>query len=766
MPTRQRGTWLLRGGQKAVNMEDLPDSAWVWHTPHEGDDSAKDYIRKVPWLARAVQMRAQAVASLPFALVDLAAKAAKEEQDAERAKARAIEKAKEKAKPKPKPVPFPPEAAPGAEPEEEPEEESPEVEEPEEEIVVDYDTSANWENKIGFLPDPQALLWLIEAALCVYGYAYVLRDRTTRRTAGLRYLVPTTIKPVIKPESGLVNFERTIGAGTIELAIEDLLYFWSPDPYTEIGPPGGSPCIAALSAAGVLFNVDKFATEFFKSGAIKATLLKVPGVASTDERNRLKAWWKRIFSGIEKAYTTEIVSSDVETEQIGEGISELTDTELVQNKREDISTAMGIPHSLLFSNASTFATAQQDDLHFYSKTIVPEAEFIAGVFNSQLLAPLGLRWEFRPETLDAYQEDEAQRAQALQAYTSAGMKLSIAAQILGIELPEGVEYEDLDPEEKEPVLGAPGQLPVPGVTPPALAPFAQATEQATQPQKSAQQEAMLTDLRRWRDKARKNGGSVPFESEFIPAEFKAGLEAAIALEGPDDAFAFLKKKTGPGWEEPPDIARLRRRVQQNIQPILDKYAKKVSAAIRAGTATETILEEMFNELRAALAPELALITTRQLGLLAMTVGVHFDVAAISTEALAWADRYSFQLVRGITDTTRKLLQQATSTFISAPGMTREQLEALIAPAFGPVRAEMIATTEVTRAYSEATNEQQKWLEGAGVRMRRIWQTLQDELVCPICGPLNEQPEDVWRGEFPDGPPAHVNCRCNSSLEVA
>ena len=82
-----------------------------------------------------------------------------------------------------------------------------------------------------------------------------------------------------------------------------------------------------------------------------------------------------------------------------------------------------------------------------------------------------------------------------------------------------------------------------------------------------------------------------------------------------------------------------------------------------------------------------------------------------------------------------------------------------------MRAEVIATTEVTRAYSAATNETQALLNETGLQMERVWNTQNDELVCPICGPLNQQPESVWAGEFPEGPPAHPNCRCGESLRV-
>lgn len=50
-------------------------------------------------------------------------------------------------------------------------------------------------------------------------------------------------------------------------------------------------------------------------------------------------------------------------------------------------------------------------------------------------------------------------------------------------------------------------------------------------------------------------------------------------------------------------------------------------------------------------------------------------------------------------------------------------------------------------------------QGLG-RIGGRWSTRQDERVCPICGPLDGQPMKVWRRYFPDGPPAHDNCRCS------
>jgi len=170
------------------------------------------------------------------------------------------------------------------------------------------------------------------------------------------------------------------------------------------------------------------------------------------------------------------------------------------------------------------------------------------------------------------------------------------------------------------------------------------------------------------------------------------------------------------------------------------------------------VQGLFNELRAALGPELAAIMTQRSLELTAETGITFDAAVISEEALGWARQYNYELVTGLTDTTRKLVQQSVSTFVETPGMTRADLEKLLAPAFGENRASMIGVTEVTRAYSEATNQHQRLIrDEVGLEMRRVWNSLRDSRVCPVCAPLHGMPEEEWRSEFPNGPPAHVNC---------
>jgi hypothetical protein len=206
-----------------------------------------------------------------------------------------------------------------------------------------------------------------------------------------------------------------------------------------------------------------------------------------------------------------------------------------------------------------------------------------------------------------------------------------------------------------------------------------------------------------------------------------------------------------------------RRIQRKIQRILAEYKEQAARAVQSGEPFA--YEGLAEELRAAVLPELSSLVVDNVMRLSVETGISFDPAVINQEALRWARQYSYELVNGLTGTTRDQLGEAISAFVQTPGMTIGDIESLIEPAFGRPRAEMIAATETTRAYAMATNELQGLLrqETPSLETVQVWNTMQDELVCVICGPLEGAPKGEWQGQFPNGPPAHPNCRCSTSI---
>ncbi len=264
----------------------------------------------------------------------------------------------------------------------------------------------------GLLRGMRMRLYLTEAALCLYGAAYWLKEHNGMGgNMTPRWLLPASITPHYDERQGLAGFDRASGQ-SYRFAVRDMVYFWLPNLHAEVGP-GLPPARVALAAAGVLWNLDLFAQGFFQRGAIKMTLLTVEGNPNRQELDRLEIWWRRMVSGVRRAWETVAIRSSVKPVVIGDGLKDTVNETLTVQRREDVCAALGVPHSLISADAANYATSQTDYLNFYVNTVVPQALLVEEVLNEQLFADLGLRWRFQPEKLEVFQQAEMQKGQAV-----------------------------------------------------------------------------------------------------------------------------------------------------------------------------------------------------------------------------------------------------------------------------------------------------------------------------------------------------------------
>lgn len=144
---------------------------------------------------------------------------------------------------------------------------------------------------------------------------------------------------------------------------------------------------------------------------------------------------------------------------------------------------------------------------------------------------------------------------------------------------------------------------------------------------------------------------------------------------------------------------------------------------------------------------------------ALVGSVGVDIGEIAAQAAAFASQQAFELVGGLTDTTRTQLQQKIAAFFEED-LTIPELTASLVPTFGPARSEAIAVTEVTRAHTAAERAVADELKKQGFRLVAIWNTVKDDHVDDICKSRDEKEEDAGGGwDGIDAPPAHVRCRC-------
>lgn len=207
--------------------------------------------------------------------------------------------------------------------------------------------------------------------------------------------------------------------------------------------------------------------------------------------------------------------------------------------------------------------------------------------------------------------------------------------------------------------------------------------------------------------------------------------------------------------------RLGRVIGRNQRAELDKLLSLLGNPPLISNVPPSYWENGWKDMAAAVEPVLMDIYLGQARAFmdAVPIGVSWDL--VNEGAAEYARKYGFDLVKEIVKNTERgviellrALQEEIPNFYTE-GMNLGQLTERLARWFSPVRAEMIAITETTRAASEAERRMVELIaQETGEGLIPVWQTSNDELVCPICGPKHGNP--ITDGQYP---PAHPRCRC-------
>ena len=281
-----------------------------------------------------------------------------------------------------------------------------------------------------------------EGDLLLYGAAYAIVEMNQfGMNKQLRRLHPSTIQPIYSDIGELTHFERRVNGRGYNIPKEAMVYVWNTNRRHENGP-GIPSAMSALLAAGLLHSIDEHGTNFFENGAVNPTLIQIEGYEQLAEPDKaaVRKWFTRMFGrgngGGERVIP---LGKNVEVKQAGDSMDKLAVPELTDKKREDISTALGVPQSLLFSNATNFATAEADRLSFYDFTVVPRAKQLQNAYNEQLFKALGIELKFKPDELEIYQQQEGKKSDRLAIMYDRGV----------IDTNEYREMMDMDPYSDE-----------------------------------------------------------------------------------------------------------------------------------------------------------------------------------------------------------------------------------------------------------------------------------------------------------------------------
>jgi hypothetical protein len=597
------------------------------------------------------------------------------------------------------------------------------------------DDSANWTNALGFTENIFDLFYLVAASLTLRGKAYVFPERNRITTKLLKYLNPDTIVPNLDERVGLKDFTRQVGTVRITWQPDELIYFWLPDPQIELGEPLAYPGQAALAAAGVLFSLDGFFKSYTESGLVKAFVAYAKGMPREEQRNKLEDYLTRMMTGIKNLGRIRVLEADAITiTPIGEGLKELENVNITQSKREDISTALGIPMSILWSSEAGGlgggGVTREDTFRFYKQTVVPLFNFIADTFNRQLLTPPGYRIVGKPETLDVFQEDEVQRASSLGALVSAiNANPAIARfsmQLLGYEL-DAAQSAALDElvAEKSARAEQMAQLTAPqtiDVTPEKEKEKKEDDDDETGGEDGDKFKAIeRAQFARWVAKRKGAGKAVDalqFKFVYLDATEQALIRAA---HNQDAEYPFAIK---------------------SVADVYRRFASQLTALVNDAWTHETNI-----------APQMRVLVKQYV-----------------------EDSYFDGLIEG--GASPDQLSERDKSTISGLIANQETYVSKFAKDVSDARADPAQRDSILKRVAMWAEDVAK-AGNAGLvaaqakRKEKIqWHTANDELTCPVCAPLNGKIVRAGQsfGNDADGnpiynEPAHFHCRCGTTRYV-
>jgi HK97 family phage portal protein len=566
---------------------------------------------------------------------------------------------------------------------------------------------------------------------------------------------PYQIKPIPDGKLYLAGYEYDSGQGLpLILPVEAVCHFRTYNPLSQFVGLSAIEALATVATGDMAMQ--KWNTNFFAKDHAK-----IPGAIAFANMIPDPQWlkiqdeFKRQHGGTERNQlllrgTGDGAVSWLPMAAIQKDIEFLAGR---QASKEEIFQVLGVPPGMMDKNA-TEANATAAKAVFSELTLWPELVSVAETITNAILPLYGANLVLAFD--DPRKTDRALELSEQAEYSRTHTIDEVRAKFYE-DAPIGDERGNLLIVEVPPALvpfagvNQPPEQPEDTAAPEPEPPAANAeadAEQGVKPEPAAK--ALLDDLHAWRRKCKTAGKLTGFASDAIPFH----LTHAVKTLGADDwqrGFAWVPLYAALKARRQPDRV-YEDKLRKQIAAILKRQLDDATQAIAAGESVD--YTAMAAEVKRAILPSLTNAALDEAIAQAGTVGLTFDIAVVNAAALEWAAKYSYELIKDISATTQKLVSHGVSAFIETPGMTVGELRSMLEAGFSETRASMIATTEVTRAYTQGTQIAQAELAEAGIRMQRIWNTSGDEVVCQICEPLNGKPESEWGG---DELPGHVNC---------
>ena len=283
------------------------------------------------------------------------------------------------------------------------------------------------------------------------------------------------------------------------IPLDKMLWWWRPNFSTEV-LPGIGEAVNALGAASMLYALDAFTANFFNRGGVKVTVFEIPPSMSPADKTEFESWLQRAVSGVRNAFRMIAVRGGLKPTVIGSDIKESEAPELTKVQRDNVAVALGVPPSVIDGRSSDDSNSRSEKVAFITDTIIPEAELIFERYNEKFFSKFNAEIIPQPEKLDIMQTVQLEQAGVLKDLTGGKPVLTVneARDWMGLEpMTETDAPEPMQPTQPDELPGADEaeQLPAPE-TPRALIEAATADGKAAEAEMNEWRRVALTRVGR------------------------------------------------------------------------------------------------------------------------------------------------------------------------------------------------------------------------------------------------------------------------------
>lgn len=623
----------------------------------------------------------------------------------------------------------------------------------------------HWLATLLLRPNPHQSWYEFKEQLITYmdldGNAFVYKARSPRgEIGGLYPLRSDRVRPVLgvgrtDPLLGYVYDPEDSGFFAREPFLPDeIIHVKYPnprDPFEGYGR-GSSPLGAAAKATDVDNAATSFLKTFFDQAVVPFGLLKSKQRMLDSEVARVRARLREQYGGVQNWGDVMVLDADADYQRLGLSMQEMTFDELDMRNEARICMVLGVPPIIVGARVglerSTFANYGEARSAFWEDFLIP------GIYRrfedawNMGLGGDGVWLAYDYSNVPALREDETEKWDtAVRAFLGGLIKRNEARAL--VKLPPVADEQDGFRAAQEQMIGQPGITQTPNTVGDGTAELVGETQDA------------------------EDEKSLPF-----------GIRDKRRDDGHDESRRLIEDQGGA------TIGAVLQRQMRAAVPTGATAESLAGAGERLAAHSQELRDAVYAMMRDAcmlgIAVALDMGKTRH----GAKEGIGVDWSLVNADVLRWLDSYTFELVRAIEDNSRTALREAIERW-TRNGLPLKDLITELEPIFGPVRAKMIAETEVTRAFAEANLRAWK---ASGVVSQVTWRTANDERVCPICAPLGglafgedgatpariedqEQRAAVtgidepfrhpggdgaagrWAGKEFRSPPAHPRCRC-------